>query len=523
VANLEGRRRLGESAIWELQKMYFAQRGVEAWRQGEVPHYVTSNPTIANSYAEIVLGFRRDRQKLASCPEPLTIVELGAGSGRFAFHFLRRLEALCREADVPPTAFRYVLTDAAEANLAFWRSHPNFEAYFADGRLETALFDMTSPGPLALQSGGTIGAGSLAQPAVVVANYAFDSIPQDLFHFKNGRAADCLVSLDLDGDADALDAAEMLAKLEVHYEDQPLIAPPYPEPALAAVFETYRRTLKDAHVLFPAAGMRCLDALTALSPEGALILSADKGNHRLAALEGAPPPGLVRHGSVSMSVNYHAFAEYCAAKGGLARVPDDRHGSINIVALTMLAGAETHVETQHAYRRTVQEFGPDHFYSITKHVRETIPAMSAEDLLAYLRLSRYDSHQFGRFLPRLTELAPEMDSGLRAEVAAAIEKVWEMYYPLGEDLDLANKIGGLLYAIDDYAGALSYFERSMAIYGPDTGTLYNIGACLHCLGDDASAAAVLTKVLEYDPANEDARRLLDSCESHQTARAARHA
>jgi tetratricopeptide (TPR) repeat protein len=141
-------------------------------------------------------------------------------------------------------------------------------------------------------------------------------------------------------------------------------------------------------------------------------------------------------------------------------------------------------------------------------------------MLAYLRLSRYDSHQFGRFLPRLLELAPELDSGLREEIAAAIEKVWEMYYPLGEDLDLANRIGGLLYAIDHHVGALSYFERSMAIYGPDTGTLYNIGACLHCLGDDAAAAAVLGKVLEYDPANEDARRLLDGCESPHTARAA---
>src|SRR5947209_9498405 len=109
---VETRRPFSSSHIWQLQDAYFAGRGVEAWRQGEVPHYVTSNPTIANSYAEIVLGFRRDRQRLAATPGPLTIIELGAGSGRFAFHFLRRLEALCAEADVPPTGFRYILTDA---------------------------------------------------------------------------------------------------------------------------------------------------------------------------------------------------------------------------------------------------------------------------------------------------------------------------------------------------------------------------------------------------------------------------
>ncbi|MFW1950288.1 hypothetical protein ACG907_20660, partial [Acinetobacter bereziniae] len=96
-----------------------------------VPHYVTSNPTIANAYAEMALAFWRDRQRLAPQSGPLTICELGAGSGRFAFYFLRRLESLCAEADVPPQAFRYVLTDAADANLAFWRSHPCFEPFFA--------------------------------------------------------------------------------------------------------------------------------------------------------------------------------------------------------------------------------------------------------------------------------------------------------------------------------------------------------------------------------------------------------
>jgi len=113
---VETGRPFSRSHIWQLQDAYFAGRGVEAWRQGEVPHYVTSNPTIANAYAEIVFAFRRDLERLAgSHDDPLTICELGAGSGRFAFHFLRRLEHLCARADVAPEAFRYVLTDVADS------------------------------------------------------------------------------------------------------------------------------------------------------------------------------------------------------------------------------------------------------------------------------------------------------------------------------------------------------------------------------------------------------------------------
>lgn len=511
---LERGRLFCRSLIWQLQDAYFAERGVEAWRQGEVPHYVTSNPTIANCYAEVVLAFWRDRQRLAPQSEPLTICELGAGSARFAFHFLRRLSALCAQADVPPQAFRYVLTDSANSNLEFWRHHPNFEPFFADGRLDMARLDMTRPERLSLQiSGDTIEPGSLHHPLVIIANYVFDSIPQDLFHFKAQRTYACHVSLAVDADPASLSAAELLARLQVHYDDEEITEPPYAEPYLQQLIADYQRALGDAHVLFPAAGLRCLKSLAEFSSHGALVLSADKGNHRLAALDGQPAPGLVRHGSVSLQVNYHAFAQFCTEAGGVALLPTDHHNSINVVGLLMLADAHDHSETERAYHRHVREFGPDHFYSITKHARKTIAEMSVEDILAYLRLSRHDSHQFGRYLPRLLELAPEFDVATRVDVTAAIENVWDMYFPLGEDLDLANRIAGLLYAMDDHSAALTYFERSMAIYGADTGTLYNIAACYRLLGEHGAAVAMLQKVLEYDNDNEAAKLLLDECES----------
>ena len=98
------------------------------------------------------------------------------------------------------------------------------------------------------------------------------------------------------------------------------------------------------------------------------------------------------------------------------------------------------------------------------------------------------------------------------DVTEALEKVWDCYFPLGEEVDLANGIAALLYAIDDYARALAFFQTSMQIYGPDTGTLYNIAACFQGLGEDATAAAMLRKVLEYDPGNEPARTMLAECE-----------
>ena len=513
---IETNRPFFQSRIWQLQDAYFAERGVEAWRQGEVPHYVTSNPTIANAYAEIVFAFRRDlaRQAAGECGDPLTICELGAGSGRFAFHFLRRLEHLCARSDVAPEAFRYVLTDVADTNLEFWRSHPCFQPYIERGILDMARFDATAPGALALQvSGTTLAAGSLRLPPVVIGNYLFDSIPPDLFYLKQARAWHCLVSLSVDQEPAELDAAELLAKLQVHYDYDEIGEPPYAEPWLQELLTEYRRDLQDTHLSFPASGMRCLQSLAALSEQGVLVLSADKGEHRLERLDRRPAPDLVRHGSVSMSVNYHAFTRMCERRGGIALVPDHGHRSIDVIGLLMVPEAAGFTETQYAYQRHVQEFGPDGFFTVSKHAREHIPQMSVDDILAYLRLSHHDSHLLARYLPRLMNLAADFDEPTRRDVADALEKVWAGYFPLGEEVDLANGIAAVLYAMDDYARALAFFQTSMQIYGPDTGTLYNIGACFHGLGEDAAAAAMLRKVLEYDPGNETARKLLADCEA----------
>jgi hypothetical protein len=430
----------------------------------------------------VVFDFWRDRNRLASAAEPLTICELGAGSGRLAFHFLTRLARLCEQSGVEPASFRYVLSDNSARNLEFWRTHARFQPFFARGLLDLAAFDIESSSELALQlSGRTIAAGSLERPLVAIANYVFDSIPQDLFHIDQGECRECLVSLALDEKPSALGAAELLERVVCRYESRPAAQPAYPEPWLQELFAGYRHALADTHLLFPAPGLRCLQRLRALSREGLLLLSADKGDHRLSALQGRAPPGLVRHGSFSLHVNYHAIKAYCERSGGLALFPGARHNSVNISACLMVERAADHRETRRAYERQVQDFSPDDFYTIATHARAAIAQMSVVEILAYLRLGHYDAHQFGRYLPRLIELAPRLERDQHRAVSEAVDRVWDLYFPLGERLDLADSIARLLYEMDDYAHALGYFQRSIDIYGPNEATLANMETCRRLL------------------------------------------
>jgi hypothetical protein len=408
-----------------------------------------------------------------------------------------------------------VLTDAADANLDFWRAHPRFRPYLERGVLDLARFDVMRPDGLALQvSGETLAAAAPQRgPLVVIGNYLFDSLPPDLFCFQEEQFYRCLVSLEFDAEPDGLDAGALLAGLQVHYDYEALSGPPYTEPWLQELLTEYRGGLQKTHLTFPAAGLRCLRTLADGSGHGLLVLSADKGEHRLERLDGRPPPDLVRHGSVSLSVNYHAFTRMCERGGGVALIPAHDHSSIDVIGLLMTRDAAEYAETRQAYRRHVQDFGPDAFYVVSRHAREHIPQMSVDEILAYLRLSHHDSHLLARYLPRLTELAAEFDASTRRDVTGALEKVWDGYFPLGEDVDLAAGIAALFYAMDDYPRARVFFQRSMDIYGADTGTLFNIGACLYGSGDKAAAAAVLRNVLDHDTGNEPARALLADCEA----------
>src|SRR5262245_35207478 len=83
--------RLSRSVLWGLQPRFYERQGMAAWSEGIVPHHVTCNPYLARAYARVVLGFVRDWRDRLDPSQPVYIVELGAGSGRLAFHLLRQL------------------------------------------------------------------------------------------------------------------------------------------------------------------------------------------------------------------------------------------------------------------------------------------------------------------------------------------------------------------------------------------------------------------------------------------------
>ena len=514
---LDAEKPFSESLLWQLQERYFNEKGCDAWRYTEVPHYVTNNPSVANTYAEIVFANWRDQARLldsAALQEPLNIVELGAGSGRLAYHFLQRLCALCEQFDVPPGSFNYILSDYAAVNLAFWRQHPRLQPFFDSGMLDLALFDARNSTVLNLQiSGRSICAGSLARPLIAIGNYFFDSIPQELILFEDGKAHRCRIALEVDADPASLNVTQLLERLRCSYTYSELDGLLFADANWQALLDSYRATVQRSHVLFPVSGLGCLERLKSFSSTGLLVLSTDKGEHQLATLQNVPPPEPDRHGSFSLQVNYHALGMWCEQAGGLKMFPESLTLSINVCALLVLDDPARWSETRMAYRRQVIDFSPDDFYTISYMARQAIPMMSLGELLAHLRLAYHDPHACGHYLPRMVDLAPGLTPIERTALTAALEKVWHIYYPLGEEMNLAEHIAYLFCMIEDYPRALQFYRHATALYPDraDSGALYNQAWCHTMMNDDGAALVPLQTLLQSDPQHSEALELLKSC------------
>src|SRR6476646_3418238 len=151
---------LSQSLIWRLQRDFYAQRGLKAWTEDLVPSYITNNPFIAEIYAQIVAGFLSDCMQhsgraLLSQENPLRILELGAGTGKFSYLFLRKLTALLQAKSVAPRTVRYSMSDCSESLLAEWRANRHLGEFVDSGILEFQLHRGDDEKPSDLPGGGS--------------------------------------------------------------------------------------------------------------------------------------------------------------------------------------------------------------------------------------------------------------------------------------------------------------------------------------------------------------------------------
>lgn len=503
--------RFSESPIWEMQRAYYEEQGMKAWQSEEVPLYITNNPMIATAYAEMVFGFLQDRAQLGHTTEPVTILELGAGSGRLAFHVLKELCKLRDEAGVALPSFCYCMSDFAQKNITYWQQHRSLKPFVEQGVLDFTLFDATHDTELQLTESNTIiRTGDLQQPLMIIANYFFDSIPQELIYVGDGKIHECRVSLKYPDGAGELSTSELLEQVvpEYHYDR----AEEYEQESYAYrdVIKLYQERLEDSHILFPETGLSCLERLSRLSQHGFLLLTADKGDHRLENWEFAEPPEIIHHGSFSLTANYHAIQTFYEHKGAMTFFTPHHYKNLNVGSILMLHDPKSYTQTRLAYQRFINRFGPDDFFTLKEWFEEHLDQMELRQILSFWRLGRYDTELFLKSVERISYLIPTSDDEEMKDLGAGIHLMWTGYYPMESSHDLAVGCGMLLFEMDLYEDALVYFERSTNLDQANSDVLYNMAICYDEAGIEQLARDYAHKALAKDPDHEGALSLLSA-------------
>jgi hypothetical protein len=452
---------LSESVVWDLQRAYYERKGSEAF--AEVPHQVVDNPFVTAAYARVLVGYLRDRARTGELDlsEPLYVVELGAGAGRFAHGLVRELSAQldALPLELPPVV--YVMTDLSERTLGDWAANPAL----ADAQIDFARFDVTADRTLALRRRGVELAPALANPLVVLANYVFDSVPADAFALDHGTVEEVLLAV----------SGPDIERMRVRFERRPVEPGHYGDDDLDALLEHYRERLDDTVVTIPRAALDCVRRLRELAGDRLLLLTADKAHATEAGLADRAEPEISRHGSFSLMVNLHALCWYAERHGGAALHGGDRHSTIAVAAL--LFGGRDHAETRLAYDAAIERFGPDDLFILAEGIERAAAQLSVAELVALLRLSHWDSFTLLGVSDALLERLPEADAAVREDLRDALFEVYERDFSVPGEGDLPFTLGLLLYELEDYEEALACFEASLDRHGRDDATVYNIALC----------------------------------------------
>ncbi|HWS17981.1 MAG TPA: hypothetical protein VN223_08195, partial [Candidatus Elarobacter sp.] len=404
--------------------------------------------------------------------------------------------------------------DCSESLLADWRANSYLADFVAGGILEFQLHRATEGDrPSDFPGGNSPDLTNAAKgPLVVIANYVFDSLPQDAFIIADGQISEALVTTMSANQASTTSegrTAPQLSNLQLSFKNVPVPAGRYADKSWNATLEHYRTRLPAATVLFPSAALSTLQQLSNSTDGRMLVLAADKGllhEDDLALLQG--PPQLEFHASsncFSQLVNFDAIARYFYGIGGDALLPQKHFSSLSICAFIAHASEDKFAATKAAYQETQSSFGPDDLFALMTWLNAHLEEVSIVQALALLRLTRWDTTAFLRLFPvisrQLRTVAAE-----RSDLRQAALNTWANHYPVSPtDNVLAFNCGVILLELRFFAEALPLFKLSEQLLGRSASTSYNLGLCALGLGQSEDALAYMVNACNLDPNFEPAR------------------
>jgi tetratricopeptide (TPR) repeat protein len=107
----------------------------------------------------------------------------------------------------------------------------------------------------------------------------------------------------------------------------------------------------------------------------------------------------------------------------------------------------------------------------------------------------------------LLERISEEENFPKEELITVLYQVWEHYFPIGEEGDLAYCLGTILGYFGHDRDAIKLFQTSLEFYGEDAGINYEVALCYYNLEEYNEALEYVKKSLLLDADYEESKKL----------------
>ena len=494
-----------DSKLWEIQRNYFHTKGIDAWK-GEVPFYVSSNCFIANSYANLVLKLINQHiQNTAN--QAFQIIELGAGTGKFSYYFIKFLmDFLQNSTSSPiPCSICYTITDFSEKiiksienNVCFnnlkQKLSPNQQIEFTVWDFETAQKSIVKPGHV----------------PIIIANYVFDCLQQDKFNL--GDSALNEVQVALSNRYLKFDPQSPKTLGDLQFKENNIAINPqtyYKDNKLNTILQHYTQNMTPGtEFCLPVGAFNFINLLDNTQPY--YLLVGDKGLSSIQDFEVTQKRELMSYdGCYSFLLNYDALNQYF----------DQLDGAYLGTNYVYTFGV--HLYGNHLAKKDVQalkidfnelfsRFGPKEYLSLCQEYQGSGYRFKLDSIIDFIKLSNYDPDAYGIVHDRLIELVPAINDYNKLNILQTLKKVEENIYVLGSVFDTYNLLGIFYQVLGDLEKAEHTFYDSIEIMGPTGPAYHNLGMLYLQKKDRAAAIVNFEKSLEVEQSNPLAKRKLNS-------------
>jgi SAM-dependent MidA family methyltransferase len=469
--------------LWNSIRTFY-DRPVENVWEGRVPFRVTSGPLIAGAYADLIAAYAEDWSAWGGAGA-LNVLELGAGHGYFSEALLRAFALRRARFQRCGTRVHLFVTDQAEACLRRWQRRSTMAKAMSRGECSFSLLDA------ALVEGSLPEGGFPGAPWVFIANYVFDSLPQDAFLFEEGGAR--RAALDAAAEGRIRGAEPDALEPELTFRD---FDPADLEEPLRSAFDRAAESSTNGCLLLPTGALRCVERLRRASGGRCLIVASDKAWTRS---EDAIRPNAGEAAAftdASMMVNFGALNEQAERRGGVAFAQQTQQETLATAAWAFGLPKGALARTGEAFSRELDERSPGDLDTVLAAALGRAGELGLGTLVAALKVARWDPAAFDRCYEAMFAAIPTAPPTACADLARGLPEVVRQRC-VGEWVpDTLARAGVLRSRLGDVAGALAWLEQALKERAGDVRAQLELGRCLAAVGRYQEARQYLASALE---------------------------